>query len=168
MYDAFTVITKSLSLLIAKSTTAFKHTFRRGDVYNYNRTKGVPCTTDPPIPWMHGTSLMLGMKSVRCNITLTCLRNEYTPLFFHDTVGFCYLGFVISETELSEILQDIRTLAYQICRLEKKIIEQPHFTTEYVIWLLTLEIYWKYCGKEEKLLLLDKRFRDKTKVDYIL
>ena len=26
-------------------------------------------------------------------------------------------------------------------------------TNEFVIWLLKLEIYWKYCGKEEKLLL---------------
>ena len=33
-----------------------------------------------------------------------------------------------------------------------KIIEQPHFTNEYVIWLLKLEIYLKYFGKEKKLL----------------
>ena len=26
-------------------------------------------------------------------------------------------------------------------------------TNEYIIWLLKLELYWKYCGKEEKLLL---------------
>ena len=31
-------------------------------------------------------------------------------------------------------------------------IEQPHFSNEYVIWLLKLETYWKYCGKQEKLL----------------
>ena len=30
--------------------------------------------------------------------------------------------------------------------------KQPHLTNEYVIWLLKLETYWKYCGKEEKLL----------------
>ena len=36
--------------------------------------------------------------------------------------------------------------------LRKKCIEQPNFTNEYVIWLLKLEIHWKYCGKEEKLL----------------
>ena len=35
----------------------------------------------------------------------------------------------------------------------KKWIEQQHLTNVYVIWLLKLEIYWKYCGKEEKLLL---------------
>ena len=33
----------------------------------------------------------------------------------------------------------------------KKSIEQPLFTNEYVIWLLKLKTYWKYCGKEEKL-----------------
>ena len=31
--------------------------------------------------------------------------------------------------------------------LRKKYIKQPHFTNEYTIWLLKLEIYWKYCGK---------------------
>ena len=36
---------------------------------------------------------------------------------------------------------------------KKKIITQPHFTNEYVVWRLKLEMYWKYCGKEEKLLL---------------
>ena len=37
---------------------------------------------------------------------------------------------------------------------EKKWIEQQHLTNVhvYVIWLLNLEICWKYCGKEEKLL----------------
>ena len=34
----------------------------------------------------------------------------------------------------------------------KQEIEQPNLTNEYVIWLLKLETYRKYCGKEEKLL----------------
>ena len=34
----------------------------------------------------------------------------------------------------------------------KKLIEQPHFTNEYVSWLLKLEAYWKYCRKEKLLL----------------
>ena len=60
---------------------------------------------------------------------------------------------VISNSNgLYEILRDIRTSTYQICRTEekKKIIRT---NTLYVIGLLKLEIYWKYCGKEEKLLL---------------
>ena len=65
---------------------------------------------------------------------------------------------VISKSKgLSKILRDIRTSTNQICRNEEKnekCIEQPNFTNEYVIWLLKLEIHWKYCGKEEKLLLM--------------
>ena len=38
----------------------------------------------------------------------------------------------------------------RFAELRKKSIEQPHFTNEYVIWLLKLEIYWKYCGQEER------------------
>ena len=58
------MITRTLGLLIEESSVIFKHTFRRGDVYNFNRTKGVPCV-DPPVPWMHGARLMRGMKTVR-------------------------------------------------------------------------------------------------------
>ena len=55
-----------------------------------------------------------------------------------------------------EILRDICTTTYQICRGKNKLnnhISQMsmHFTNEYV--LLKLEIHGKYCGKEEKLLL---------------
>ena len=35
----------------------------------------------------------------------------------------------------------------------RKLFEQPHLTNLYVIGLLTLQTYRKYCGKEEKLLL---------------
>ena len=69
-------------------------------------------------------------------------------------VLYIQLNLIISKSKgLSEILRDIRTSTYQICRIKKKKLEQPHFTNKYVIWLLKLEIYWKYCGKEEKLLL---------------
>ena len=54
----------------------------------------------------------------------------------------------------SEILRDIRSLTYQICRIEEKIIRTTTFNKYIcVIGLLKLEMYWKYCGKEEKLLL---------------
>ena len=36
----------------------------------------------------------------------------------------------------------------RFAELKKILIEQPHYTNEYVIWLLKLETYWKYCGKE--------------------
>ena len=49
---------------------------------------------------------------------------------------------VISKSKrLSKTLRDIRTSTYQILRnWGKPLIEQPHFTNEYVIWLLNLEI----------------------------
>ena len=48
---------------------------------------------------------------------------------------------VISNTKrLSEILRDIRTSTYQICRIEEKIIRLITFK-KYVIGLLELEIY---------------------------
>ena len=48
-------------------------------------------------------------------------------------------------------------LTYQICRIEEK--ENPTTTFhKYVTLFLKLEIYWKYCGKEEKLLLLRSNF----------
>ena len=61
---------------------------------------------------------------------------------------------VISKSKrFSEIFRDILTSKYQICRIEEKIIQTTHFTNEYVIWPLKLEMHRIYCGKEEKLLL---------------
>ena len=48
---------------------------------------------------------------------------------------------VISNSKgLSDILRDIRTSTYQICRIEEKLIQQPYLTNLYVIGLLKLEI----------------------------
>jgi len=56
-----------------------QHTFRRGEVYNYNRTRGVPCNGDPPVAWMHGQALMEGMKQV-------CYIRCYTShVYTHST-----------------------------------------------------------------------------------
>ena len=61
---------------------------------------------------------------------------------------------VISNSKgLSEIIRDMRTSTHQTFRIEEKLIRKAHLTNIYVIGLLKLEIYWKYCGKEEKLLL---------------
>ena len=59
-----------------------------------------------------------------------------------------YSRLIISKSKgLSEILWDIRTTTYQIHRIEEK-IDWPHFTNEYVIWLLKLKIYWEYFEKD--------------------
>ena len=54
----------------------------------------------------------------------------------------------------SEILRDIRTSTHQICRIEEKLIRLTTFNKYMCNWTLEVRyIYWKYCGKEEKLLL---------------
>ena len=51
-------------------------------------------------------------------------------------------------------LRDIRTSTYQICwNCGKLLIEQPPLTEWICNLTPKLEIYWKYCEKEEKLLL---------------
>ena len=63
---------------------------------------------------------------------------------------------VISKSKwLSKILRNIHSSTYQICRIEDKVNKcKTTFHHDYVIKLLKLYRYWKYCGKEEKLLLL--------------
>ena len=64
------------------------------------------------------------------------------------TVDSCYLEFQGTRWKL----WDIRTSTYQDCRIEEKINQTTTFNKcIYVIGLLKFEIYWKYCGKEEKL-----------------
>ena len=62
---------------------------------------------------------------------------------------------VISNSKgLSEILRDIRTSTYQICRIEEKIIRITTFNKYICNWTHEVrDIFKKYCGKEEKLLL---------------
>ena len=72
---------------------------------------------------------------------------------------WCYSSYIQStlitsnSKGLSEILRDIRTSTYQICRIEEKITWTTTFNKCIRNWTLEVEIYWKYCGKKEKLLL---------------
>ncbi|PVD34216.1 hypothetical protein C0Q70_05482, partial [Pomacea canaliculata] len=60
--DALNLIEKGIMGVMEEDPDVFRWIFRRGDVYNYNRTRGVPCTTRPPIPWMLGAKLLSKMK----------------------------------------------------------------------------------------------------------
>ena len=83
----------------------------------------------------------------RCYLAMFDLFNQ-TTMRVHEisvhpyvckTVNFIYLQstLVISNSKgLSEILRDIRTSTYQICRIEGKKFEQPHLTNICVIGLL--------------------------------
>jgi len=63
--DAVSVVTRALKGMVKSNSKVFQSTFRRGTVYNYNRTKGIPCSTDPPVPWMHGEAIIKHIKQVR-------------------------------------------------------------------------------------------------------
>ena len=84
-------------------------------------------------------------------------QEDCAPLFWHFVRSFTYFFFLFDtliislgkgswligkmqltlvtskSMGLSEILRAIRTSTYQICRTEGPIIEQPHFTKEYLI-----------------------------------
>jgi hypothetical protein len=62
--DAIFVVERALKAMVTENPKIFKSTFRRKEVYNNNRTKGIPCTTNPPIPWMHGEAIMAHIKTV--------------------------------------------------------------------------------------------------------
>ncbi|ESO90626.1 hypothetical protein LOTGIDRAFT_163822 [Lottia gigantea] len=55
--DAVLSLDDAIESMLDNDTDVFRYTFRRKHVYNYNRTRGVPCTTDPPTPWMHGNTI---------------------------------------------------------------------------------------------------------------
>ncbi|KAL4229867.1 Glutamate receptor 2 [Mactra antiquata] len=60
--DAVSVITGALKGMVSSNPKIFQATFRRKEVYNYNETKGIPCHTTPPKPWMHGDDIMKHVK----------------------------------------------------------------------------------------------------------
>ena len=60
---------------------------------------------------------------------------------------------ISNSTGLSEILRDIRTSTYQICKIEEKLIQLTTFNKYMCNWTLEVRDIFKYCGKKEKLLL---------------
>ena len=62
--DAVETVRRALEAMLSKDSLVFQHTFRRGSIYNRNRTLGIPCTTRPVIPWMHGHALYSALKQV--------------------------------------------------------------------------------------------------------
>ena len=92
------------------------------------------------------------------NLSSLSVRLEWVPS--HRTLRHCtktnevQSTLVISKSKgPSKTFRDIRTSTYQICSIEEK----PIRTTKFHKWLWNLtplvrNIYWKYCGKGEKLL----------------
>ena len=94
--------------------------------------------------------------SVRGITALQCIREYFEISLLRDSD--CQLNIqltlVISKSKgPSKTVRDIRTSTYQICSIEDKTI----WTTNFYKWLCNLtplnrNMYWKYCGKGEKLL----------------
>ena len=76
----------------------------------------------------------------------------HNKMYMHGIIKYSRLSLTRSRDSLTYfeiyVPRHIRFAA-----LSEKKIEWPYFIHEFVIWLPKLEIYWKYCGKEEKLLL---------------
>lgn len=60
--DALSLMESGIAGMLAENKDVFRYIFRRGVVYNYNRTRGIPCNTRPPIPWMHGANILSKIK----------------------------------------------------------------------------------------------------------
>ncbi|KAL8581027.1 hypothetical protein ACOMHN_048061 [Nucella lapillus] len=60
--DALKLIESGVAGMLQEDPDVFRWIFRRRVVYNYNRTRGIPCTTRPPVPWMHGTNILNKIK----------------------------------------------------------------------------------------------------------
>ena len=88
----------------------------------------------------------------------TFLSAQYLVNQWLDSYQICLD--IYSQLSLSRIPRDcLKHFEISVPRhirfleLRKKEFEQPHLTNLYVIGLLKIELYRKYCGKEEKLLL---------------
>ncbi|PVD34148.1 hypothetical protein C0Q70_05411 [Pomacea canaliculata] len=62
--DALEAFRLALEAMVGRRHDVFHSTFRRGVVYNLNKTVGIPCNTRPVLPWMHGTEIFYSLKRV--------------------------------------------------------------------------------------------------------
>ncbi|XP_059150176.1 glutamate receptor 3-like [Physella acuta] len=60
--DGFQVVESAIAGMLETDSDVFRWSFRRGELYNLNKTRGVPCTTRPPLPWMFGPRLVSMIK----------------------------------------------------------------------------------------------------------
>ena len=102
-----------------------------------------------------------GGRGGGCEKKMTFASPENVPVCFKSDFLVTIVVFLIQSTLFisklkgpSETLRDIRTSTYQIFRIE----ENTNHTTKFHKWIcnktpLVKNIYWKYCGKWEKLLL---------------
>ena len=108
----------------------------------------------PCIPFTHNNCKWLVLSQNPIHFFLIIKKDE----FIHsDLAKYLHSTLVISNSKgLIEILRDIRTSTYQICRIEEKIIQITTFTKYVCNWTLEvrdiLKILWK---RGEIALLLD-------------
>ena len=86
-------------------------------------------------------------------VILYCAKGDHKTCKIRQTQIYSRLSLSRSPRDRLKFFEISVPRHIRFAEMRKKYILQPHFTNEYVIWLLKLEIYWKYCGKEEKLLL---------------
>lgn len=60
--DAANILHETMTNMVNDDADVFRTTFRRSEIYNYNTTKGIPCSAGRP--WMHGNELIKRMKGV--------------------------------------------------------------------------------------------------------
>ena len=109
--------------------------------------------------------LLYSNVSVFCNKNARekhqyCMRKRHDqPVHLHHLAG-AFSDRNIQSSPLSRIPRDsLKHFEISVPRhirsaeMRKTINQTAHLTNEYEIWLLKLEIYWKYCGKEEQFLL---------------
>ena len=109
-----------------------------------------PCTNAPD-----KAQLSFGCIHLSTPCARSC-SNGYNPnstVLYLRHLSTVWNNLFLNSKGLSEIPWDIRTSTYQICRTEEKLILLTIFNKYMCNGMLVLEIYWKYCGKEEKLLL---------------
>ncbi|CAL1544183.1 unnamed protein product, partial [Lymnaea stagnalis] len=63
--DVIQAVDEAISFMIQQDKNIFQHTFRRGSIYNMNRTVGVRCDPTPLMPWMHGADLYGALSRVQ-------------------------------------------------------------------------------------------------------
>ncbi|KAL5012642.1 hypothetical protein ScPMuIL_011193 [Solemya velum] len=90
--DSVGLVWRIFKMMLQADPKVFQHAFRRGRIYNYNKTKGIPCTTKPPVPWMFGASIVSAMKKVKFDGLTGHIAFDEKGLRHNYTLGVYNLG----------------------------------------------------------------------------
>ncbi|XP_056013013.1 glutamate receptor 2-like [Ostrea edulis] len=98
MVDTLNLLRETIQTMIKNNSEVFRSTFRRAKVYNYDLTKGIPCTGSKP--WMHGLNIMNNLREISIHGLTGEIHIDENGHRYNYSIGVYEVGFKINPRKI--------------------------------------------------------------------